>query len=206
MKEKDNRPVYLNILTINLPIIGISSFLHRVSGFVLFSTYLVLVWMLNRSLTSEEEFVQLLSDLRNNFYLKILIFLISITIFYHSLIGIKKLITDFFGVGEQLKSGSIISWIYNVMFVLISITTLIFIFCWDERNFRFWNSRLLNHKNKLANPPWLLLIFNSLHNDEFSTHFQFMEWIIWEYIDESIYFSISFFFLCTHLDRYLGNR
>ena len=128
MKEKDNRPVYLNILTINLPIIGISSFLHRVSGFVLFSTFLALVWMLNRSLTSEEEFVQLLSDLRNNFSLKILIFLISITIFYHSLIGIKKLITDFFGVGEQLKSGSIISWIYNVMFVLISITTLIYIF------------------------------------------------------------------------------
>ena len=206
MKEKDNRPVYLNILTINLPIIGISSILHRVSGFALFLTFLALVWMLDRSLTSEEEFVQLLDDLRNNFSLKILIFLISVSVFYHSLVGIKKLISDFFGVGEQLKSGSIIAWIYNVGFAVISIITLIYIFFWDERNIRFWNQGLLNHKNKFSDSSWLFLIYHHFHNYQFSLEFSIMEWIVWEYIVKSIHLFISFFLCSTYLDRNLGNR
>ena len=90
MKEKDNRPVYLNLLAIDLPIIGISSILHRVSGFALFLIFIIAVWMLDRSLSSEEEFLNLLEDLNSLVLLKVIFYLFLVGIVYHSLIGVKK--------------------------------------------------------------------------------------------------------------------
>ena len=90
MKEKDNRPVYLNLLAIDLPIIGISSILHRVSGFALFLIFIIAVWMLDRSLSSEEEFLNLLEDLNSLVLLKVIFYLFLVGIVYHSLIGVKN--------------------------------------------------------------------------------------------------------------------
>ena len=120
MKEKDNRPVYLNPF-VHLPIIGISSILHRISGLALFFIFIIVVWMLDRSLSSEEEFLNLLNDLNNLLLLKVIFYLFLVGILYHSLIGLKKLISDFFGIGEDLRSGSLISWVYNFIFLLASI-------------------------------------------------------------------------------------
>ena len=125
MKEKDNRPVYLNLLAIDLPIIGISSILHRVSGFALFLIFIIAVWMLDRSLSSEEEFLKLLNDLKSLVLLKVIFYLFLVGIVYHSLIGVKKIISDFFGIGEDLRSGSFISWTYNVISLLVSILLFI---------------------------------------------------------------------------------
>ena len=125
MKEKDNRPVYLNLLAIDLPIIGISSILHRVSGFALFLIFIIAVWMLDRSLSSEEEFLNLLEDLNSLVLLKIIFYLFLVGIAYHSIIGVKKIISDFFGTGEDLRSGSFISWVYNVISLLVSILLFI---------------------------------------------------------------------------------
>ena len=115
MKEKDNRPVYLNPLATDLPIIGLSSILHRISGFALFSIFLVSVWMLDRSLSSEQEFLALVKDLDNLFDL------FSVGLLYHSLLGVKKLMSDAFGIGEELKSGTLISWIFNLIFLFIAV-------------------------------------------------------------------------------------
>ena len=68
MKEKDRRPIYLNVLTINLPIIGITSILHRISGFTVFIIFLLYVFMLDRSLSSEEDFLILVNDFQNIFF------------------------------------------------------------------------------------------------------------------------------------------
>ena len=125
MKEKDNRPVYLNLLAIDLPIIGISSILHRVSGFALFLIFIIAVWMLDRSLSSEEEFLNLLEDLNSLVLLKVIFYLFLVGIVYHSLIGVKKIISVFFGIGEDLRSGSFISWVYNLISLLVSILLFI---------------------------------------------------------------------------------
>tara|TARA_Y100000590_G_scaffold92544_1_gene104638 strand:- start:25329 stop:25718 length:390 start_codon:yes stop_codon:yes gene_type:complete len=120
MRKEDNRPIYLNILAINLPIIGVSSILHRVSGFALFCIFIGSVWFLDRSLSSEKEFIALVYDLNNLFILKFIFLLFLVGLTYHSLIGIKKLLSDFFGIGEELKSGTYISWVYNVTFLVIA--------------------------------------------------------------------------------------
>tara|TARA_B100001105_G_C22227360_1_gene372427 strand:- start:93 stop:479 length:387 start_codon:yes stop_codon:yes gene_type:complete len=128
MKEKDKRPVYLNILAINLPIIGITSILHRISGFTVFIIFLLYVFMLDRSLSSEEDFLILVNDFQNIFFFKISVSLISLGLLFHSLIGVKKLILDFFGIGEKLKTGSIISWLSIGIFIIFSFFIFSFIF------------------------------------------------------------------------------
>ena len=128
MKEKDKRPVYLNILTINLPIIGITSILHRISGFTVFIAFLLFVFMLDRSLSSEEGFLILVNNFQNIFFLKISVLLIILGLLFHSFIGVKKLILDFFGIGEKLKTGSIISWLSIGIFIIFSFFIFSFIF------------------------------------------------------------------------------
>ncbi len=125
MKEEDNRPIYLNLIATDLPIIGVSSIVHRISGFALFCIFIVSVWMFDRSLSSEEEFLGLVADLKNLLLLKVLFYLFLVGFLYHSLIGVKKVLSDFFGIGEELKSGTIIAWTYNLIFLLV--TSFLFI-------------------------------------------------------------------------------
>ncbi len=125
MKEEDKRPIYLNPLATDLPIIGVSSILHRISGFALFCIFIISVWMFDRSLSSEEEFLGLVADLKNLLVLKVLFYLFLVGFLYHSLIGVKKVLSDFFGIGEELKSGTIIAWTYNLIFLLV--TSFLFI-------------------------------------------------------------------------------
>ena len=120
MKEEDNRPIYLNLIATDLPIIGMSSIVHRISGFALFCIFIVSVWMFDRSLSSEEEFLGLVADLKNLLVLKVLFYLFLVGFLYHSLIGVKKVLSDFFGIGEELKSGTIIAWAYNLIFLLVA--------------------------------------------------------------------------------------
>ena len=127
MKEEDNRPIYLNLIATDLPIIGVSSIVHRISGFALFCIFIISVWMFDRSLSSEEEFLGLVADLKNLLVLKVLFYLFLVGFLYHSLIGVKKVLSDFFGIGEELKSGTIIAWAYNLIFLLVA--SFLFVKC-----------------------------------------------------------------------------
>jgi succinate dehydrogenase / fumarate reductase cytochrome b subunit len=53
---KKKRPVYLNLVQIRLPLPGFVSILHRVSGALLFLAAVWLLFMLDRSLSSEAGF------------------------------------------------------------------------------------------------------------------------------------------------------
>ena len=128
MKEEDKRPIYLNPLATDLPIIGVSSILHRISGFALFCIFITSVWMFDRSLSSEAEFLNLAADLKNLLALKVIFYLLLVGFLYHSLLGIKKVFSDFFGVGEELKTGTIISWTYNLIFLLVASLLFVKIF------------------------------------------------------------------------------
>ncbi|WP_165009234.1 succinate dehydrogenase, cytochrome b556 subunit [Neisseria yangbaofengii] len=50
------RPVFLEIPNIRLPIPGIVSILHRISGVILFITLPVLLWLLSGTLSHQEGF------------------------------------------------------------------------------------------------------------------------------------------------------
>ena len=128
MIEKDNRPVNLNLLTISLPIIGVSSILHRISGLAIFFSFPLVVWLFSVSLKSEESFVVLANLLQSSFLLKTMTYSILVGFSYHLLAGFKKLLSDAFGIGETLESGRILSWlVFGATFVMaIYFLTIVF--------------------------------------------------------------------------------
>ena len=125
MIEKDNRPVNLNLLTISLPIIGVSSILHRISGLAVFFSFPLVVWLFSISLKSEESFSALATLYQTSLILKAMTYLFLVGFSYHLLAGFKKLVSDAFGVGETLQSGRMLSWI---VFGATFIVAMLFLF------------------------------------------------------------------------------
>ena len=125
MIEKDNRPVNLNLLTISLPVIGMSSILHRISGLAVFFSFPMVVWLFSISLKSEESFMFLSSLYQESILLKLIGYLVLLAFTYHLLAGFKKLMSDAFGVGETLESGRVLSWL---VFGITFIFAVLFIF------------------------------------------------------------------------------
>ena len=126
--EKDNRPVNLNLLTISLPIIGLSSILHRISGLAVFFSFPLIVWVFSISLESENSFLMLSNLLQNSIVYKAITFLILVGFSYHLLAGFKKLISDAFGVGETLESGRVLSWLVFGATFIMSVLFLFYLF------------------------------------------------------------------------------
>jgi succinate dehydrogenase / fumarate reductase, cytochrome b subunit len=125
--EKDNRPVNLNLLTISLPVIGVASILHRISGFALFICFPLVVWLLHLSLQSTESFSLLKGYMENNVILKLMAVFIAAGFIYHILAGLKKVLGEIFGFGETLKSGQVLSWIVFALSFILSLLFLIYI-------------------------------------------------------------------------------
>ena len=127
MIKKDNRPVNLDLLTISLPIIGVASILHRISGFALFICFPLVVWLLHLSLESTESFSLLKGNIENNALLKVMAVLIVTGFIYHILAGLKKILGEIFGFGETLKSGQVLTWILFASSFIFSSWFLIYI-------------------------------------------------------------------------------
>ena len=126
--EEDNRPVNLNLLTISLPIIGLSSILHRISGLAVFFSFPLIVWVFSISLESENSFLMLSNLLQNSIVFKAITFLILVGFSYHLLAGFKKLISDAFGVGETLESGRVLSWLVFGATFIMAVLFLFYLF------------------------------------------------------------------------------
>ena len=98
-----NRPVNLDISSMKLPITAYVSISHRISGVIMLAGILVLLWMLDQSLRSEERF----DALKNTLDHPVCTFIIWATLsalLWHLVMGVRHLIMDL-GVGESLQGG-----------------------------------------------------------------------------------------------------
>ncbi len=105
--EKLPRPRFRNLnlpllLTYRLPIAGMVSIMHRISGAVLFLALPLLLWMLDLSLISELSFEQL-RGLASNVSVKILLLFLIWAFFHHLVAGIRYLLLDLH-IGVDLKT------------------------------------------------------------------------------------------------------
>lgn len=100
---KNNRPVNLDFSTISLPITAYVSITHRITGVILLAGTLVLLWLLDLSLASEQSFNELKETLTSP-AITIIIWGISAALAYHCVAGIRHLIMDA-GIGETLEGG-----------------------------------------------------------------------------------------------------
>lgn len=97
------RPVHLALQTMKFPVMAIVSILHRASGFLLFLALPFLLWVLQKSLQSFGEFVDVQQTLSSPF-LKFFLFIVLAALFYHMIAGIRHLLMDIH-IGESLQSG-----------------------------------------------------------------------------------------------------
>lgn len=101
----NNRPVNLDIGTIQLPITAYVSITHRVTGVLLCAGLLFMLWMLALSLDSSAGFDQAQAILQSGLG-KIATFFTLAPLIYHLVAGVRHLIMDF-GVGESLEGGQL---------------------------------------------------------------------------------------------------
>ncbi|WP_416189124.1 succinate dehydrogenase, cytochrome b556 subunit [Neisseria sp. CCUG17229] len=87
------RPVFLEIPNIRLPIPGIVSILHRISGVVLFIALPVLLYLLSGTLSQESDFEAYRAFVSNPLVKLALIGLLWAYL-HHSLAGIRFLLLD----------------------------------------------------------------------------------------------------------------
>ena len=100
----DKRPVNLDLSTIKFPVTAIASITHRVTGVAIFLALPILLWMLDRSLTSPESFADLKELMMTSLLVKLVVWAILSVLLYHLVAGIRHLIMDT-GVGETLEGG-----------------------------------------------------------------------------------------------------
>ena len=100
-----NRPKNLDLTTIELPLPGWTSILHRISGFALFFAVAFMLVALSASLESAESFAELKATFDNSLA-KLITWLILSALGYHLVAGIKHLVMDA-GIGESLEGGKV---------------------------------------------------------------------------------------------------
>lgn len=97
------RPVNLDLWTIRFPIPALVSITHRVSGVVLLAGILILMYMLDASLASEESFLDLQALLAHP-VAKLVLWAVLAALAYHLVMGLRHLLMDL-GIGESLQGG-----------------------------------------------------------------------------------------------------
>ena len=114
---KSNRPVNLSmgqVLDVNLKSpVAIASILHRLSGVIVFLLVPVLLWILDKSLSSPEGFAQV-QEIMNGFVVRFIVWVFVAGLIFHFVAGVKHLLADV-GVADELESGRLASTIALIL-------------------------------------------------------------------------------------------
>lgn len=113
MTNENQRPVHLNLLKIRLPIAGIMSIMHRVSGLVLALVIPWLLYLMDISLAGEAGFAES-KQLLQTPLMTIIVFLMIWALLHHFLAGIRYLLLDVdIGVEKPLYRQS--AWVVVIL-------------------------------------------------------------------------------------------
>ena len=122
------RPVYLDLTKISLPLSAFLSITHRLSGMYVFFITLPLFLVIISSLKYEWRFDALIENLTIVSFFSVSVFISVLIFWYHILTGVRHLIMDLFHVGESLKAAHYSSIIVISIWVLTSIGYLGYLF------------------------------------------------------------------------------
>lgn len=104
----DSRPVYLNLLKIRLPLTGIVSFAHRITGVLLFLALPFAVYLLDLSIESEQSFLKVRQILDQPVMLIVQVLLLW-SLAHHFFAGIRFLLIDA-EIGVEKNSARFGAW------------------------------------------------------------------------------------------------
>jgi succinate dehydrogenase / fumarate reductase cytochrome b subunit len=117
----DQRPVYIDLRKIKLPMSAFSSITHRLSGMYIF---FITLFIINESTKDEASFNLLIESINNISFSSVFIIFSFLIFWYHILTGVRHLIIDFFHVGESLLS----SYYFSVFALALWLLSVVIIF------------------------------------------------------------------------------
>lgn len=119
--NKTHRPVYLNLLKIKLPVTGILSILHRLTGVLMVFSLPFLIYLLDLSLASSKGF-ETVVDLFTHPLMKITLGVYLWFLVHHLMAGIRFLLLDLdLGVERVAarRSAFVVNYLGLILFVVI---------------------------------------------------------------------------------------
>lgn len=119
MKIKNKRPKHLNLFKIHLPITGIASINHRISGLILFLAIPASLYLFQKSLMSVNGFEEALSYLSSPL-VKLLLVILLWSFIHHLLAGFRFLLIDQ-NIGISLSSARKTAWFVVFAAVILSV-------------------------------------------------------------------------------------
>jgi succinate dehydrogenase / fumarate reductase cytochrome b subunit len=102
---KKNRPINLDLATVQFPITALVSITHRITGVIMLAGVIILMWMLDTSLASQTSFTALLELLKQPL-VKFVVWAVMASLAFHLTMGMRHLVMDL-GYGESLKGGRV---------------------------------------------------------------------------------------------------
>ena len=116
------RPKFLTLSEIRLPLAGFVSILHRVSGAGMFLMLPLLIWVLDLSLGSTADSIATFKALTGNILVKLVLFGLCWAYIHHFCAGIRFLLLDLhIGIEKQASRSSATA----VLFISLSLTALV---------------------------------------------------------------------------------
>ena len=112
MRTTENRPRFLNLLQIRMPIGAVASIAHRVSGVLLFLILPAAVFLLELSVRGPEGFDQARAMLRGPLA-QLLGLVLAWALLHHLLAGIRFLLLDL-EIGIERKQARRSAWLVNL--------------------------------------------------------------------------------------------
>ena len=119
----NQRPVYIDLRKIKLPMSAFSSITHRLSGMYIFFISLPLfIYLLFVSTKNKTSFDLIYTSLQSISLFSVFVFISFSILWYHMLTGVRHLVMDFFHIGETLKGAYYSSIFVLVLWVLTTIS------------------------------------------------------------------------------------
>lgn len=120
------RPKYLDLTRIRLPVPGFVSILHRISGAAMFLFAGLLLYLLQESLLSPESYVRFRA-LTDQWFVKLFLIGMLWAFLHHFFTGLRLLLLDLHIFGD-LKAARAASW--GVLAISLSLTLILGISIW----------------------------------------------------------------------------
>ena len=109
MQKNKNRPVYLNLFKIRLPVGGVTSILHRATGAVLVLLLPFALYLLQRSLQEPAAFADIARRLMT-FEGRVVLLGIVWMFAQHFFSGVRHLLMDV-GIGDDTAAARVSAWL-----------------------------------------------------------------------------------------------
>ncbi|NUN62475.1 MAG: succinate dehydrogenase, cytochrome b556 subunit [Burkholderiaceae bacterium] len=116
------RPIFLNLLQIQMPVGAITSILHRLTGVVLAAGVPLGMFLLWRSLDSEEGFAQVMGLLHHRAFQAVVVVLVW-ALAHHVLAGVRHMLTDI-NIGSTLHKARRSAWVVNLTAAALALVAL----------------------------------------------------------------------------------